>query len=131
MSKKLKHVEETFSTRSLRAKQSLRLSYEELANKSGVDINTLKRILGGKQPARLHEAIEIADALQTTVSYLVDYKDTRYMLSKTRSFYDWLLKEKETKKEEISRINEKEKELDRHISYFTEILEKVDTFKEH
>jgi len=53
------------------------------------------------------------------------------MLSKTRSFYDWLLKEKETKKEEISRINEKEKELDRHISYFTEILSKVDTFKEH
>jgi len=59
MSKKLKHVEETFSIRSLRAKLRLRLSYEELANKSGVDINTLKRILGGKQPARLHEAIEM------------------------------------------------------------------------
>jgi len=131
MAKKLKKVEQTFSVRALKAKQSLKLSYEELANKSRIDINTLKRIFGAKQPARLHEAIAIADALKTTVSYLVDYKDTRYMLSKTRVFFDWLKNEKNSKEKEISSLRDKEKELDDHIEYFTEILVNVDTFKEH
>ena len=115
MAKKLKKVEQTFSVRALKAKQSLKLSYEELANKSRIDINTLKRIFGAKQPARLHEAIAIADSLKTTVSYLVDYKDTRYMLSKTRVLFEWLKAEKESREKEVAFLHSKERELDDHI----------------
>ena len=131
MAKKLKKVQQTFSVRALKAKQSLKLSYEELANKSRIDINTLKRIFGAKQPARLHEAIAIADSLKTTVSYLVDYKDTRYMLSKTRVLFEWLKAEKESREKEVAFLHSKERELDDHIAYFTEILMNIDTFKEH
>ena len=109
MAKKLKKVEQTFSVRALKAKQSLKLSYEELANKSRIDINTLKRIFGAKQPARLHEAIAIADSLKTTVSYLVDYKDTRYMLSKTRVLFEWLKAEKESREKEVAFLHSKKR----------------------
>lgn len=131
MSTKLKQIEKRFAERALKAKQKLKISYEKIANHSMIEINTVKRILNSKQPARLHEAIGIADALQTTVSYLVDYKDTRYMLSQTRLFRDWLVKEKELKKREMEYLAGKGKEIEDHLAYFEEILEKVDTFKEH
>lgn len=131
MSSKLKEIEQRFAERSLKAKQKLKFSYEKIANHSSIEINTVKRILNGKQPARLHEAIGIADALQTTVSYLVDYKDTRYMLSQTRLFHDWLVKEKNLKEQQYAWLANNEKEIEDHLRYFEEILEKVDTFKEH
>ena len=79
----------------------------------------------------MHEAIGIADALKTTVSYLVNFHDTKFMLDQTRSTYQYFVTDLENNLQAQAYLKEREVQIKKQLEYFQKILYRVDALDEH
>tara|TARA_B100001564_G_C20505509_1_gene608176 strand:+ start:220 stop:720 length:501 start_codon:yes stop_codon:yes gene_type:complete len=109
-----------------------KITWNELSERANLDAEVLSRIMNGTQKhIRLNEAIAIAAALKTTVSYLVDFHDTHYMLDNTRKFRNSLsntLKQVATQRKVL---DQREVETKEQLEYYDRILYRVDPLDEH
>ena len=116
----------------LEKQQGKKITWNELAEKANLDPETTSRILNGTQKnIRLHEAIGIADALKTTVSYLCDFHDTKFMLDQTRSTYQYFVTDLENNLQAQAYLKEREVQIKKQLEYFQKILYRVDALDEH
>ncbi len=116
----------------LEKQQGKKITWNELAEKANLDPETTSRILNGTQKnIRLHEAIGIADALKTTVSYLVNFHDTKFMLDQTRSTYQYFVTDLENNLQAQAYLKEREEQIKKQLEYFQKILYRVDALDEH
>ena len=124
-------IAQTFADRAIKVKHKLKITYAALANTTGIDTDTIKRILHGKQPAKLQEAFEIASALQTTVSYLSNYKDSKYMLENTRMMLLESTRSLDYITSQQAYLQSREVKLNETVNYLKMILGKIDALEEH
>lgn len=132
------YYEANFRLRSNRVKKKIeanlgkKITAAAIAEIAGAETETIARILNGSQKnVRLGEAIGIAKALQTTVSYLASSEDTTYMLENTRRVYDYLRSDLENNIQAQQYLQERQKEIVKNIDYFEAILQRVDALDEH
>ena len=109
-----------------------KLTHAAIAEIAGAETETIARIFNGSQKnIRLGEAIGIAKALRTTVSYLANSEDTTYMLENTRRVYDYLTSDHDNNIQAQAYLKEREKEITKNVDYFDAILQRVDALDEH
>ena len=116
----------------IEANMGKKLTYATIAEIAGSETEIITRIFNGSQKnIRLGEAIGIAKALKTTVSYLANSEDTTYMLENTRRVYDYLRSDHENNVQAQGYLKDREKEIAKNINYFEAILQRVDALDEH
>tara|TARA_R100001015_G_scaffold2145_1_gene633 strand:- start:1828 stop:2295 length:468 start_codon:yes stop_codon:yes gene_type:complete len=132
------HYEANFRLRANKVKKKIevnmgkKLTHAAIAEIAGAETETIARIFNGSQKnIRLGEAIGIAKALHTTVSYLANSEDTTYMLENTRRVYDYLRSDHENNVQAQGYLKDREKEITKNIDYFEAILLRVDALDEH
>ena len=110
----------------LEKQQAKKITWNELAEKANLDSETTSRILNGTQKnIRLHEAIGIADALQTTVSYLCDFHDTKFMLNQTRETYQYFVTDLENNLQAQASLKEREVQIKKQLEYFEKTIMRI------
>lgn len=109
-----------------------KITWNELSERANLDSEVLSRIMNGTQKhIRLNEAIAIATALKTTVSYLSDSPDTHYMLDNTRKFRNSLANTLKQVESQRKVLDQRESETTEQLTYFEYILYNVDPLDEH
>lgn len=130
--------EEIFRSRANKVKNRLskdrgrKITYTELAAKSALDEETLGRIFNGSQKnITLDQAILIAEALGTTLNYLVNYTNSQMMMKnivKTYSDLEATLQNCEKQKKQLKKV---EDQLAETMDFFKGVIDSVDALKEH
>jgi transcriptional regulator with XRE-family HTH domain len=130
--------EEIFRSRANKVKNRLskdrgrKITYTELSGKCALDEETLGRIFNGSQKnITLDQAILIAEALGTTLNYLVNYTNSQMMMKnivKTYSGLEATLENCEKQKKQLEKI---ERQLSETVDFFKGVIDSVDTLKEH
>lgn len=109
-----------------------KITWNELSERANLDSEVLSRIMNGSQKhIRLNEAIAIATALKTTVSYLSDLRDTHYMLDNTRKHRTTLAKNLKQVATQRKVLDQREIETLEQLEYYDRILYRVDPLDEH
>jgi len=109
-----------------------KITYQYIADHSGLPVEVVARVLNGSQKhIRLGEAIGIASSLETTVSYLVQFPDTDYMLDHTRRLRDYLTETLSQVKKRRQVLDNREKQSLEQLNYIDTILTSVDALDEH
>lgn len=124
-------LEHIFAERATKVKHKLNVTFATISENTEIDLDTIKRIFHGKQPAKLQEAFKIASALQTTVSYLSNYKDSKYMLENTRMMLLESTRSLGYINSQQAYLESRAIKLTEHVTYLKTILGKIDALNEH
>ncbi len=109
-----------------------KITWNELSERAQLDSEVVSRIMNGTQKhIRLNEAIAIATALKTTVSYLSDLPDTHYMLDNTRKHRNTLANTLKQVESQRKVLDQRESETKEQLQYYDRILYRVDPLDEH
>lgn len=109
-----------------------KITYQTIADHSGLPVEVVARVLNGSQKhIRLGEAMGIASSLKTTVSYLVKFPDTDYMLDHTRKLRDYLTETLSQVEKQRQLLDQREKQSLEQLNYIDTILTSVDVLDEH
>tara|TARA_B100000475_G_scaffold107755_1_gene78592 strand:- start:196 stop:636 length:441 start_codon:yes stop_codon:yes gene_type:complete len=113
-------------------KTGKKITWNKLSEMAGLDAECLSRIMNGTQKhIRLNEAVAIAAALKTTVSYLSDSPETHYMLDNTRKFRNILAKTLHVVATQRKVLDQREIETLEQLEYYDRILYRIDPLDEH
>ena len=109
-----------------------KITYQTIADHSGLPVEVVARVLNGSQKhIRLGEAMGIASSPKTTVSYLVKFPDTDYMLDHTRKLRDYLTETLSQVEKQRQLLDQREKQSLEQLNYIDTILTSVDVLDEH